>query len=1154
MPQTNSSRDLRCAVLAHGAARVSFPGPASALAARPRNPTLFSSHMRIHRWISVLAAVAMLPAGAVLSHAGAQGITTGAIGGVVTDTAGAPLSDVQIQVRNLATGYLIGSVTRENGRYLVPSLEAGGPYTVTARRIGLAAQTKENVFVSLTQTTRVDFQMAVQATQLSGVQIVATTAEFSSTRTGVSTTVRDSMIARIPTLNRDFTDLVKLSPHVSTPVSGQGPSAAGAYNRFNNYTIDGANQNDRFSLGSSGGVPGGAVGGRLISVDAVKEFQVLLTPADVRYGNFAGMLVNAVTKSGTNTLSGGATYAYRNPQMAADRPFLRNSDFKVQQYGFYLGGPIIKDRLHFFIAPEWQSRSQPAIGPFEGGPTAEAGNISPDTLRRIANAVNPLFPIGSTGLVRTGNPLTNLSGRLDWQVNDRNRLVFRQLINRAKQDNFSRNNRTFNGSVGNQNSGFRLTSNMYTTQDDNNSSVVQLFSQLGRGASNEFLVGYNTIKDERLIPVISPEVSVQVTNLQGSTNSVVTFGTEEFSPGNLLKQDIIEASNNFNMPIGAHTLTLGGRYEHTHIFNNFAQRLYGVYAFSNITALEARTPLNYSLGYSNGGPIEADFNVGQYSVYAQDRWNVSNKLTVTYGVRADVPQYLDTPVQNDRIAAAFTAAGLPALNTSAKPKTRVYWSPRLGFNWDPTGDNKNQVRGTIGVFTGPTPQILIGNAYANTGLGLVTLNCTGAATPDFVTDVNALPRSCRGQAAPAPGQAGTAGINVTDPDFKNPQNFTTSLGFDRQLPYDFIFTFEGLYRKAINGILVRDLNLRGPKLVGGEPYRDRNGRILYADTIVGTTVTNSNQRVITSIGTPPVSFTEGVIQVTNQSKDYSYSLSAQLRRSFGQALDVSAGYTYMRSYDLQSLTSDRAISNWRNGAQFAGLETDLPLTPSVFDRPHRITASGTYTFPWKNAPTDFSFFYSGFTGMPLVYTANGDLNGDGFNGNDPIYIPKNATDPNEIRFVDSGTGANLVPAATQAQAFEQFISDNECLNDQRGKIMERNTCRAPWSNRIDFSLRQSIPEIAGQRLTAQLDIFNFGNFVGRVIGKPQWGQTQNPVLSPTFPQQQALTLRGRTAGPLNQSYPTFNFNENLRKTGAFQRQQTLASNFFQMQLTLKYSF
>ena len=249
----------------------------------------------------------MLPAGGQLSRAHAQGITTGAIGGVVTDTSGAPPGRGPIQVRNVATGFVVGSTDARERSVSGSGLEAGGPYTVTARRIGFAPQTRENVFVSLTQTTQCRSQAFGSGDAALGVAVVATTSDFASTRTGVSTTVRDSTIARIPTLNRDFTDLVKLSPHVSSPVSGQGPSAAGAYNRFNNYTIDGANQNDRFNLAASGGIPGGGVAGRLISIDAVKEFQVLLTPADVRYGNFAGMLVNAVTKNGTNKLTGGAT-------------------------------------------------------------------------------------------------------------------------------------------------------------------------------------------------------------------------------------------------------------------------------------------------------------------------------------------------------------------------------------------------------------------------------------------------------------------------------------------------------------------------------------------------------------------------------------------------------------------------------------------------------------------------------------------------------------------------------------------------------------------------------------------------------------------------------------------------------------------------------
>lgn len=1095
--------------------------------------------------------------------AGAQGVTTGAIGGIVTSDAGTPIATAQVQITNPATGFTFSATTRENGRYLVPALEVGGPYTVSVRRIGYQPRTRGNVYVSLSQTTPVDFRLEIQATQLEAVQVV-TTAEFASSRTGVETHVSDSVIQRIPTLNRNLVDLVKLSPHVAPQGSG-GPSAAGAYNRFNNFTIDGGSQNDRFNLGSSEGVPGGATGGRLISIDAVKEFQVLLSPADVRHGNFAGLLMNAVTKSGTNRFTGGATYTFRNPDLAANEAFLRNSDFSVRQFGFYVGGPIIRDKLHFFIAPEFQDRSQPAAGPWIGQDPPEPGTISPDTIARIEAAMAPLFPVGGTGLVRNANPLKNLSGRLDWNVADNHRLVFRQLYNTAEVDEFSRNNRLFNDGVGQQNSGFRLTSNSFVRENENLSSVLQLFSYFGGGASNEFLAGYNTIRDERLVQVQAPEISVRTTSLQGEDKSAATFGTEQFSPNNLLEQEILEISNAYTRPIGTHRLTVGGRYEKTHIFNNFAQRSFGVWAFNSIANLEARAPLNYSLGYSNGGPIAADFDVAQYSLFAQDVWNMSRTFSLTYGIRADMPDFLDDPVQNQAIADRFTARGLEAVNTSAKPKSRVLWSPRVGFNWDPTGDRRNQVRGTVGLFTGLAPLIMIGNSYANTGLGLVTLNCTDTAVPAFTTDVNALPRSCAGQTAPAPGQAGTAGVNVTDPNFKYPQNFTTSLGFDRVLPFNFIFTFEGLYRNAVNGVLVRDRNLIGARCGDGVTrnpdgtcpgeayYTDRNGRILYADTISATgSVTNTNQRVITGIGTPNVNFTEGVIQVTNQSRDYSYSLSPQLRRQFGEALDLRMGYTYMRSRDLQSLTSDRAITNWRNGAQSAGLASNLPLATSVFERRHRLSGSGTYMFPWRS--TDVSFYYNGQAGTPIVYTAQGDLNGDGFNGNDPIYVPLDATDPSEIVFVTAGSGSTAITPEAQAQAFEQFISENECLNKQRGRIMERNSCRVPWSNRIDFSLRQAIPEIAGQRLTMQLDIFNFGNLLGRrVFNSPRWGQAKEPVLS-FFPQQQILQLAGRTPGPLSQSQPTFRMAANSMQLGAFRQSQNFAGNFYQIQITLKYAF
>jgi hypothetical protein len=297
-----------------------------------------------------------------------------------------------------------------------------------------------------------------------------------------------------------------------------------------------------------------------------------------------------------------------------------------------------------------------------------------------------------------------------------------------------------------------------------------------------------------------------------------------------------------------------------------------------------------------------------------------------------------------------------------------------------------------------------------------------------------------------------------------------------------------------------------------------------------------------------VSFSEGAVYLTNQSKAYNYSLTGQLRKRFGgttgASLDGSLAYTYVRAYDVQSLTSDRAVSNFRNGRTFAGLESEPTLGISAFERRHNIKAFGTYTAPWKRFATDLSVEYSGSSGIPITYTANGDLNGDGVTSNDPIYIPKSAYDPNEIRF--NATGQALV---NQQAAFERFIQSRQCLRSQRGKIMERNSCRGPWRNLTDVSIRQSLPEVSGQHLTAQLDIFNFANLLSN-----KWGHLDAPNLSSSFPQQAALISRSRTAGPLSQSQTVFDFAPALITRGDFRVPDNSVSSLYQMQLTFRYSF
>ncbi|HEY9225049.1 MAG TPA: carboxypeptidase regulatory-like domain-containing protein [Gemmatimonadaceae bacterium] len=1135
--------------------------------------------MKIPRWtqrgvalLALLAAAARLPA---------QGVTTGAVGGTITDQTGAPIAGVQVQVVNKATGYSAGALSRANGAYLVQGLEAGGPYTVSARRIGLEPVSRNDVVVSLSQTTRVDLKLgAAAAVSLAAVEVVATTGDISPTKTGVSTQVSDTVISRLPTLTRNFTDLVKLVPQVSRSCNENtsggyscGASAGGQYNRFNNFTIDGANQNDRFNLASSGGLPGAAGGGRVISPDAVREFRVLMSPTDVRQANFTGMLVNAVTKSGTNDFHGSVGYNFRNEKLSATN--YRNTVLDFKQYSFTLGGPIIKDKLHFFIAPAFQTRSTAAAGAFVGGTAAQTGttlNISSDSIALVQQIIRDKmgFDPGTSGKVDIDNPLRNLFGRLDYQLNDVHRLVLRGSFNRTENVSFSRNFNNFQNNPLQQNQGFRLGSNQFNGVNTNNSTVLQAFSNWQSGRSNEFIFGYNTIRDERIVPATTPEMAVGVVpaNATGSaaTNptAAITFGTEQFSIGNRLKQDILELQDNVSLPFGAHTVTLGGRYERAKIYNNFPQGLGGVWVFPNITALNNLQPSGYAVAYpnsGNAGDIPASFATNMLSAYVQDQWGLASNLTVTAGVRADVPSLDSKPSENENIL-NLSKAGGAEFHTSWSPKTRIYWSPRVGINWDIGGTQTNQLRANTGIFTGPPPFILVANAYQNTGLGLVRLSCTGANTPAFTIDQNNLPHACRGQNPPANGAAGTAGINLNDPNFKYPQSYVASAGFDRALPFNIVGTLEGLYRHDINGLRIRNLNLKGPRMVNGQVYTDVNGRVLYADTISATgAVTNTRQRAITAVN--GTSFAEDAIYLTNQSKGYNYTLTGQLKKNFSSGLRLTAAYNYNRAYEVQALTSDRAISNWRNGREYSGLESDDQLTTSSFERRHRIVAYGSYTMPWKRNtfPTDLSFYFERQSGVPITYTANLDLNGDGFNGNDPIYVPSNTSDPNQIKLGTMTAAGVFTQDAAATQAFDQFISSQSCLNAQRGKIMQRNSCFSPWQSRFDLSIRQGVPTIRGQRASVQLDIVNAVNAIGKVLehvdGKGRdWGHYSTMTASSFSQQQVLLGASGtgqinRSPGALSQSMPVYTFNSSVRTRGPYDFINNLG---YLMQLTFKYDF
>jgi hypothetical protein len=1050
--------------------------------------------MRIPRWMLGVATVLTVGLAARLS---AQGVTTGAMSGTVTNAQGQAIEGVRVQVRNGSTGATSGTLTRADGRYFIQGLEVGGPYSITARRIGYSPQTKDDLRVALGANVRADFRMTPQVTQLSGVTVTgqASGAIISTSHKGAATTISDSSVSRLPTLNRNFTDFVALTPQIST--KGPGNSGGGQNNRFNAIQIDGSVGNDLFGLGSTG-QPGGQANAKQVPLAAVKEYQVLLSPYDVRQGNFTGALINAVTKSGSNEFHGEVFGVTRNEKYERNVPYLRDAPFKQSQYGFWVGGPIIQDKIQFSIAPEWQTQSQPAFGPYFGQPSdvtpaVPVSQTMYDSVARILTTKYAYPDVGTGELATNENPLSNFFGRLDFiDLPMSSRLVARYNFAAAQVDVFSRTQAAFKG-----------TSNAYNFRSATNSGLAQLFTNLASGSSNEFLVGYTTIRDKRRTPLNAPMVTVlNVPNPAGGTTSLV-YGTENSSQGNELDQDIFELTDNFTIPFGTHRFTLGTKNEFFKVRNLFGQNSLGNYTFGTIDSLNLGAPRTATIGLKlDASDGAARFTARTLGFYGEDEWQATPNVAIQYGLRLDLPGLTSQPGLNQLVLDSL------GVNTSNVPKNVVQWSPRFGFNWDVTGDQANQLRGGAGVFVGRPAYVWLSNAFGNSGVnGYANLNCnTPALAPVFPGAAGPVPTNCRGTATPQ------ITVNTLDPNLKFPQTFRTSLGFDHRLPYEVIATVEGIYTKSLQNFFYDNINLPDQPVTTGA-----KGRLMYG-TITGNNITPSYKRRGVS----------DVINLTNQSQDYAYSLTGQLQKRFSDRFEGQLAYTYGHSYDVASMTSSVAYSNWQFGRSVKGDIHATDLTVSKFDSPHRIIANGTYSFPSK---TDVSFIFTGESGTPFDFVYSGDMNGDGSTNNDLIYVPTNATVATEIAFAQNG---NLTPAA-QAAAFETFISSIGCLNAARGTIMDRNTCRTPWTKRLDVDIRQSLPTIRGQNFLVQLDIFNFMNLLNHNWGAQDLGSSNSP----------GILSRASFAG----TEGVYRFNPTFSQFST----QNVSSNYA-MQVQLKYTF
>ncbi|MDP2481845.1 MAG: TonB-dependent receptor, partial [Candidatus Palauibacterales bacterium] len=777
------------------------------------------------RILPAVLALAGLFAFTTLGHA--QSVTTGAAGGKITDQMGAPLANASIMFTYDATGFRVSGITNERGLFNLQGLQPGS-YTVQVSLIGYRTETRNNVSIGLGQSYRLDASLEQTAVELEPlvVQTDQMSAEFSPTRTGTSTTINEQQLEDLPTLDRRFTDLAKLTPQIvaTDANAGLGLSVVGQNNRYNTIQIDGSTVNDRFGLGATGAA-GGQANGKPIGYDAVKEYQVLLSPYDVRQGNFTGALINAITKSGGNDFFGSAFGFYRSQDLAGSP--LSDSEFKTWQYGASVGGPIVHDQAFFFANAEFQSASTPATGPYIGAPPSVSGVIPSQADITAMNAVlsSKGMQPGSGDAVTNENPLTNLTLRADWSLGDNNRLVFRYTYNYAGFDVFSRTTSTSNPSFRYQNNGYQFTNKTHNPS-------LQWFTNFSNGNANEFRLSYNRLRDARDPNEEAPQVLVNGFN-NGTNDYGILTGAEQFSQGNRLNQDILELTDNFTFaPMGDHTITVGTRNEFYKVYNLFAQSSYGVYTFDDLAGFQSGGINDASFyivsGQLTGGPVlPAEFKAGQFGFYAQDQWQASPQFALTFGLRVDIPVFFDQP--------AYAAQVNQDFDNPDVPSGQFLFNPRVGFNWDIDAEQKQQLRGGIGLFTGNPAYVWMSNAYSNNGTGIGILQC-GATNPNgfapaFSSDPFGQTLSCV-DAAGSPtvgiGDGTFLGeIDLIGKDTKYPQVMRANLAYDRRLPKDFLLTLEGIYNKGINDYFIVNRNF-GASGLGSSVGTDPNtGRVLY---------------------------------------------------------------------------------------------------------------------------------------------------------------------------------------------------------------------------------------------------------------------------------------------------------------------------------------
>jgi hypothetical protein len=1071
----------------------------------------------------------------LLSFGASAQETTSEIQGLVSDGK-AGLAGVTIVATHQPTGTKYSTSSRTDGRYNLPNLKIGGPYSIHVTSIGFKAEHQDDITLLLGQSHKANFTLKEATTTLK--EVVVTSGQnkvFNSSRNGSQEIISRRLIEAVPNVNRSWKDLVKLVP------SQNNLSFGGLSSQLNNVTLDGANFNNSFGLGD--GTLGGQTGAQPISLDAIEQIQVNVTPFDVKYGGFAGGSINTVTRSGKNQSFGSVYQFFKNKDLQGYKVgdvTLPKQEFNYDLKGFTAGGAIVKNKLFFFVNGEEESRMEPgtqwiasdATNTPNGINVSQAKAADLDALRTFLIEKYNYDPGAYQGY-QYGSVSKRLTTKLDWNINSKNSFSLKYTLLRSSADIPASNSGSVNSSNGRRPgvTAMPFFGSGYVINNNADIFIGELNTRFSNSANNKLQIGYTRLRDFR--SSLSAGNFPQVDILDGNGLPYTTFGFERFTYGNVLNTDVVQVNNIFNLYKGKHEFTFGTQNSFKQYSNGFSPSFAGAYRFNSLadfyaSAAGTKPAAVYDLSYSLSGgfPLVGPKNT-ELSLFAQDKFRVKDNLTITYGVRADYVSFADNFLYNPVVDTLSKFYGGVRLNTGLAPKASLQISPRIGFNYDVFDDQTLQVRGGTGLFQGPPPFVWISNQASNSGMALFG-SITNGTGYMFSPDID------KYRPTPTPGLSKSYSLNVTDPNYKFPQVWKSTLAVDKKI-LGWTVTAEGTYIKNINATVFQNVALPS---TGNTTLSDGRARFVkrsvYDATGAAQTAANPN------IG--------NAIYMTNANIGYVLFGTLQVQRQF-KDWAVNASYTRQTAKDA-TINGSTAFTMW--GAR--PTSTD----PNNFEAgysnnylPHRVVASVVYGKELiKNTKTSFGLLYEGSPNAlqsSLSYTYAGDLNNDGFNGNDLMFVPADAS---QIKLINASAVSGVADTRTQTELWNQldaFISGNKYLNSRRGQMAERQALVLPWVNRLDLNVTQDVYikyKDTKHTLRFTLDLYNFTNFMNK-----DWGVNQVPTTTTPL-NFVKLDTDGKT--PIF-SFPYLDGKNKVPYTDSF-RDNVGFSSRWQMQLGVRYIF